>query len=319
MSAFPVLDRLDEDYLDRVAAEDPPYASAYSASEAFVRDATAEELERLSGELDQLSSLPDEDARHEALPMQMYGVTQEAGALDEFLDALRDRCRGRLRGDDSRPLIDPPKLDDAPLPHVLPALTEEQEIVVHREVERQHQPALEAYERRGQGITPVLRVDVSHLGLEAFEQATGRAVPATVGCVVVHDRRFLRQELPGVRLVSTWVQPERPPAPDLPALELLFSAYFRPTWHRQLHGRFHMPIVHFDLDQSVRLVVQAREELEVLEGLADRAARRDAIFRLGSHLDTSRGRQVDLLLYALDTYLRAHVRFPNTPPERRHP
>lgn len=273
------------------------FESAYSGAESFIRD-RPDQVAGLLRDLDKLFTLDDEAARDAAMTasgIERDGLGPEPGALDEFLLALRDRCRRHLSGDDSRPLLDPPGDDDPYPPYLADELSEEQEAYVLQRALDLHGDRVLAQERQGRGATPVLRVPAPELAAGAVVALTGERVAAPVGCVVIHHRRSFGQEWSEVRV---WVEPERAAPPPWPALQLLFGSYYRPTWRRDW-SRSHLPPLDFRREQPKGVADQAREELTHLWELPDESARRGAVLELGSYQVPLLDRRVDRLLISI--------------------
>lgn len=277
------------------------YATSYTAAEQWLSGSDAVTVRSMAEDVEALLMLPAERDRMSVIPGDLPGAGPEAGAADVFLTALLARCHRSLAGDDTDPLVDPPSDDVRHPPYELPALDEEARTAVHELVDGEYSALMFSREELGEACTPVLRVPVAGLGLQAVEAATGRVLPATVGCVVVHSKtRLIRPEPP--LIVSTWVEPQRPALEGglvLPGLAFLFGAYYRPTWHRDFSGLVHGPAVSFGLEQEPDRVARCSAEIELLLGLEDEEARRRALIAVGSsHVPVLPGRTDRLLLLA---------------------
>lgn len=277
------------------------YESAYSGAEAFVCD-QPQFVESLLVDVDLLLASPDESARKaalEAAEIELEGLGPESGALDEFLVAVRDRCRRHLSGDDSRPLVDPPSDDEPHPPYVADQLDEDQHAHVLQQVLAVYGELVRAHDEPGSGATPVLRVPVPELRLGAVVALTGERVAAPIGCLVVHHHRSHKQEWTEM---SVWVEPERAAPPPMPALQLLFGAYYRPTWKRDW-GLAHLPPWDFRGEQPASVVAEALDQIKQLWTLPDEEARRVAVLELGSYQVPRLERRIDRLLITVQWQL----------------
>ena len=290
------------------------YASAYGAAEQWLQRQEPGTVSQLVTEVEALLALPTEQDRLTSIGGLLPGAGPEPGGADRFLQALLSRCLRLLAGDDGEPLADPPSDDVRQPPYDLPVLDDASRRVVHDLVGQEHDEVMRAREVMGEACTPVLRVDVPSLGLSALEVATGLVLPATVGCVVVHAKTPVLRAEPAL-LVSTWVEPARPAATHaiaLPWLSLLFGAYYRPTWHRDFTGLADGPAVSFGLEQPAERIEHSRREIDLLLGLPDEGARRQALLSVGSsHVPVVPGRTdrlLHLVLAGMDKGAAARTR-----------
>lgn len=277
------------------------YDSAYSGAESAL-SSRPELTESLLADIDLLVALPNESAREaalEAATIELEGLGPEHGALDEFILAVRDRCLRQLAGDDSQPLVDPPSDDEPHPPYVADRLDEDQHAHVLQQVLAVHGELVRSHDQPGSGATPVLRVPVPELRLGAVVSLTGEHVAAPNGCVVIHHRRSQGRQWSEVR---AWVEPERAGPPPMPALELLFGAYFRPTWRRDW-SRVHLPPMDFRAEQPASVVAEALDQIKQLWLLSGEDARRVAILELGSYQVPRLARRVDRLLIIVERQL----------------
>lgn len=89
-------------------------------------------------------------------------------------------------------------------------------------------------------------------------------------------------------------EPPLPPAPDLPGLELLLGSWFHADWVDDGYDGPESVISEFFASNAGRFAIG--DEIAVLRGLPDEAARRSAVRGLGSYFVPEPPGQVDALL-----------------------
>lgn len=259
----------------------------YANAEEWIFNANEPRLWKMLDEIDALLALPTEPERRKAVKPWLYGIPEEDGAWDRFLNDFRARVERELAGDRSQPLVDPrgpvpapdtsPQGYDVTRPSAGRFSSQAVADAVYKSIAERYADRIDAFMESAQpGVDrrlPPMRMRFDRqVGVVALRD--GGDLQTRLAVLLVRDR--------GGEAHATDLFPmeEVPEPPRFEALSVLFAGWLHPDWEGE-HPEFRPDPVEqvrrFAASEPRQTVETAALELSALRAAGSEEDRKRAV------------------------------------------